>query len=121
LLAGLLAGIIINPINKHKPETTFLGIIISLVSILVMVWLMNFKKKVGKQLNSEPIIADSYCTEVCVYMSVVLLLASPIYELTGFTYADIIGTACLIFQFQKVKKLLIRPKERIVVVVMNAI
>jgi divalent metal cation (Fe/Co/Zn/Cd) transporter len=121
LLAGLLAGIIINLINKHKPETTFWGIIISLVSILVMVWLMNAKGKVGKQLNSEPIIADSYCTEVCAYMSVVLLLASPIYELTGFTYADIIGTACLIFQFQKVNKLLIRPKERIVVVVMNAI
>jgi divalent metal cation (Fe/Co/Zn/Cd) transporter len=97
LSAGLLAGIIINLINKHKPETTFWGIIISLVSILVMVWLMNAKKKVGKQLKSEPIIADSNCTKVCVYMSVVLFLSSLIYELTGFAYADVIGTAGLIY------------------------
>src|ERR1035437_7770133 len=67
LSAGLLAGIIVNLVNHHKPETTLWGIIISLVSIAVMVWLMNAKKKVGKQLNSEPIIADSNCTRICVY------------------------------------------------------
>jgi len=97
LSVGLLAGIIVNLINHHKPETTLWGIIISLVSIAVMVWLMNAKKKVGKQLNSEPIIADSNCTKVCVYMSLVLLASSLIYELTGFAYVDVIGAAGLIY------------------------
>lgn len=97
LSAGLLAGIIVNLINHHKPETTLWGIVISLISILVMVWLMRAKKKVGKQLNSEPIIADSNCTRICVYMSLVLLGASLIYEFTGFAYADVIGTAGLIY------------------------
>ena len=94
---GLLTGIIFNLINHHKPETTFWGIVISLISIAVMVWLMNAKKKVGRQLNSEPIISDSNCTKVCVYMSVVLLVSSLIYEFTGFAYADVIGTAGLIY------------------------
>lgn len=97
LSAGLLAGIILNIVTDHKPETTFWGIAISLVSILVMVWLMNAKKGVGKKLNSQPIISDSNCTKVCVYMSVVLLAASVIYELTGFQYADAIGAAGLIY------------------------
>ncbi len=97
LSAGLLLGIIFNLIHHHKPETTLWGVIISIASIAVMVWLMNAKKRVGKQLNSEPIIADSNCTKVCVYMSLVLLAASLIYELTGFAYADIIGTAGLIY------------------------
>jgi divalent metal cation (Fe/Co/Zn/Cd) transporter len=97
LSAGLLAGIILNLINHHKPETTLWGVIISMVSIAVMVWLMNAKKKVGKQLNSEPIIADANCTKVCVYMSLVLLASSLIYELTGFAYADVIGAAGLIY------------------------
>jgi len=97
LSAGLLAGIVVNLVNHHKPETTLWGIIISLVSIVVMVWLMNAKKKVGKQLNSEPIIADSNCTRICVYMSLVLLASSLIYELTGFAYADVIGAAGLIY------------------------
>lgn len=97
LSAGLLTGIVINLINHHKPETTLVGVVISLISILVMVWLMQAKKKVGRQLNSEPIISDSNCTKVCVYMSVVLLVSSLIYEFTGFAYADVIGAAGLIY------------------------
>ena len=97
LSAGLLAGIIINLISRHKPETTVWGVVISLVSIAVMAWLMNAKKRIGKKLNSEPIIADANCTKVCVYMSLVLLVSSLVYELTGFTYADAIGAAGLIY------------------------
>ncbi len=97
LSAGLLAGIILNIIYKHKPETTIWGIVISLISIAVMIWLMNAKKSIGKKLHSEPIIADANCTRVCVYMSVVLLVSSLVYEFTGFAYADAIGAAGLIY------------------------
>jgi divalent metal cation (Fe/Co/Zn/Cd) transporter len=97
LSAGLLAGIVFNLIKHHKPETTFWGVIISLVSIVVMVWLMNAKKSIGKKLQSEPIIADANCTKICVYMSFVLLVSSLVYELTGFAYADVIGAAGLIY------------------------
>jgi divalent metal cation (Fe/Co/Zn/Cd) transporter len=58
---------------------------------------MNAKKNVGKILNSQPIISDSNCTKVCVYMSIVLLVSSAVYELTGFQYADAIGAAGLIY------------------------
>lgn len=97
LSAGLLAAVIMNILSGKKPETTIWGIVISLVSILVMIWLLNSKRKVGSQLNSEPIIADSNCTKICIYMSLVLLLSSLIYELTGFPYADAIGAAGLIY------------------------
>lgn len=97
LSAGLFTGIILNLINHHKPSTALWGIIISLASIVVMVWLMIAKRNTGKQLNSEPIIADSKCTMVCVYMSIVLLVSSLVYEITGFAYADIIGAAGLIY------------------------
>jgi len=97
LSIGLFVGIIINIINHHKPETTHWGIIISIISIMVMVWLMKAKKGVGIKLDSEPIISDSNCTKVCVYMSIVLLASSLIYELTGFAYADAIGAAGLIY------------------------
>src|SRR5664280_3894579 len=68
-------------------------------------------KRQGKKLNSEPIIADANCTKICVYMSFVLLASSLIYELTGFSYADVIGAAGLIYfsiseakeAFEKVK------------------
>ena len=97
LSAGLFAGIIINLINNHKPETTFWGVIISLVSIAVMLWLMYAKKSIGRKLHSEAIVADANCTRICVYMSLVLLVSSLVYELTGFAYADAIGAAGLIY------------------------
>ena len=97
LSVGLFVGIVFSLANNHKPETTLWGVIISLVSITVMVWLMNAKKLTGLALHSDPIIADANCTKICVYMSVVLLVSSLIYELTGFAYSDVIGAAGLIY------------------------
>lgn len=97
LSVGLILGIVFNIVNHNKPETTLWGIVISIISIAVMVWLMNAKKNVGMKLDSDAIIADANCTKVCVYMSVVLLVSSLIYELTGFVYADAIGAAGLAY------------------------
>ncbi len=112
LSAGLLAGIVFNIISHHKPETTLWGVIIALVSIAVMFWLMTAKKGIGKKLHSEPIIADANCTKICIYMSIVLLVSSLVYEFTGFAYADAIGAAGLIYlsvnegkeAFEKIKE-----------------
>ncbi|MDD4923141.1 MAG: cation transporter, partial [Bacteroidales bacterium] len=83
LSLSLLAGIVVNLLNHHKPETTLWGIVISVLSILVMIWLLLAKKRVGKELNSAPILADASCTKICIYMSLVLLASSLVYELTG--------------------------------------
>ena len=97
LSLGLLAAGIISILQHHKPVTTFWGIIIALISIVVMLWLAVSKFRTGKKLDSAPVIADANCTKVCIYMSVVLLAASLIYEVTGFAYADVIGAAGLIW------------------------
>ena len=76
----------------HKPITTFYGVVISVISIVVMWILVAWKRNVGNRLNSEPILADASCTMVCVYMSVILLVSSGIYELTNIPYIDSIGT-----------------------------
>jgi divalent metal cation (Fe/Co/Zn/Cd) transporter len=97
LAATLSAGTIMNIIKHHTPETTLWGIVISVVSIIVMTWLMISKKRTGKALNSEPVLADANCTRICIYMSVVLLISSLIYEFTGFAYADALGAAGLVY------------------------
>ncbi|MFZ4400834.1 MAG: cation transporter [Bacteroidales bacterium] len=92
LVIGLVATAFYNLWTGHKPETTFWGVIIAIISILVMLLLLYSKIKAGKKLNSAAIIADAGCTKVCIYMSIVLLISSLIYELTGFAYIDTIGT-----------------------------
>jgi divalent metal cation (Fe/Co/Zn/Cd) transporter len=97
LAVALAAGTVLNIVTHHTPETTIWGIVISLVSIVVMTWLMISKKRTGRALNSDPVLADANCTKVCIYMSVVLLVSSLVYEFTGFAYADALGAAGLIY------------------------
>jgi len=97
LAAGLAATALYNIFTAHKPTTTLPGLIISVVSIAMMWLLVTGKRKVGRALNSQPILSDANCTMVCIYMSVVLLASSLIYELTGFGFIDSIGALGLIY------------------------
>jgi divalent metal cation (Fe/Co/Zn/Cd) transporter len=97
LVFGLVVTSIYNLFMKHAPETTLWGVIISLISIAVMWILVYWKRKLGRQLNSAAILADAECTQVCIYMSLVLLVSSGVYELTKFAYMDIIGTLGLAY------------------------
>jgi divalent metal cation (Fe/Co/Zn/Cd) transporter len=91
LVIGLVSTSMYNLSTGHRPETTFWGVIISIVSIVSMSFLIYGKTKVGKQLNSQAILADAECTRVCIYMSIILLASSGVYELTKFPYVDAIG------------------------------
>ena len=97
LAIGLAATAIYNLFTAHKPETTLPGLIISIISITVMWALVMGKRKVGRTVNSSPILADANCTMVCIYMSLVLLASSLIYQLTGFGFIDSIGALGLIY------------------------
>ena len=97
LAAGLFITAIYNLFTGHKPATTLSGTLISLISIASMWALVTGKRKVGHALNSAPILADANCTMVCIYMSVVLLAASLIYQFTGFGFVDTIGALGLIY------------------------
>ena len=91
LTAGLVLTALLNLMNKAKPETAVSGLIISLISLSVMVFLYRAKLRVGRRLNSDPIIADANCTKTCIYMSLVLLGSSLIYTFTGLAFIDTLG------------------------------
>jgi divalent metal cation (Fe/Co/Zn/Cd) transporter len=91
LTAGLVLGALINIAAARAPESTRWGIVISLISLSVMTGLVAAKRRVGRALNSAPILADANCTLVCIYMSVVLLASSALFELTGFGLLDSLG------------------------------
>lgn len=91
LTAGLVLMAGLNLMQQHKPETTLWGVVVSLVSMSFMWLLIHHKTKVGKALNSPAILADAACSRACVYLSVVLLIASAGYELTGIGSLDAIG------------------------------
>jgi divalent metal cation (Fe/Co/Zn/Cd) transporter len=97
LATGLALSAVLNIVWGRTPVTTFWGVVISSVSIGIMAALIYGKLRAGKALNSAPLIADARCSQVCIYMSIVLLLSSLIYETTGFGYADSLGTLGLVW------------------------
>lgn len=92
LVIALVSTGIYNLVTAHKPITTFWGVIISSISIIIMWGTIIWKSKIGKALNSDAILADTECARVCIYMSVILLISSGFYELFSWPYIDSIGT-----------------------------
>jgi divalent metal cation (Fe/Co/Zn/Cd) transporter len=97
LVIGLIGTSLYNLWTGHKPETTLWGVIISLASLAVMWVLVFWKRKIGRQLNSAAILADAECTKVCIYMSLILLVSSGVYEVTRFAFMDTLGTLGLTY------------------------
>lgn len=112
LVLALVVTSMYNILTAHKPLTTYWGVVISVISILIMWILVLWKRKVGNRLDSAPILADANCTMVCVYMSLILLFSSGIYELFGIPYIDSIGTLGLsYFAFKEGKECFEKAKS----------
>lgn len=112
LTAGLIITSVYNIIINHKPETTFWGIVISVISILTMGLLISYKLKVGRALNSRALIADANCTKTCLYLSIILLAASTGYAVTGIGGIDSIGALFIsYFSFKEGKEAFEKTKS----------
>ena len=103
LLSALLVyQIVVNELAGHKPESAWAGVIISVLSIIFMYFLIRAKRKVGEALDSKPILADVNCGKVCIYMSVVLLVSTLLYGITGIGHIDSLGALVLVwFSFKE--------------------
>ncbi|MFA6054825.1 MAG: cation transporter [Thermodesulfovibrionales bacterium] len=91
LSAGLIIIALINVYKGYKPETTFWGIIVSIISILSMWALIHYKVKIGTQFKSQALLSDANCSKICMWLSVILLISSAGYELTGLGLLDSLG------------------------------
>lgn len=91
LTAGLLVSSGLSLYERHRPDSTLWGLIVSLVSIASMWFLIHYKTKVGTSLGSKAILADAACSKVCLQLSVILLAASVGFALTGIGGFDSLG------------------------------
>jgi divalent metal cation (Fe/Co/Zn/Cd) transporter len=83
-------------VGREEPLTSPVGIILAALSLLVMTGLAAFKQRVGKQIGSRALVADSKETWVCSYLSLSLLLGTGAYALFGWWWADPIGALAML-------------------------
>ena len=102
LAIGMVLMSVMNIYKGNRPETTFWGIMVSLVSICSMWVLINYKVKIGRELNSQALMADANSTMVCMYLSVILLVSSFAFEITGIGLTDSLGAIGIaVFSFRE--------------------
>jgi len=81
---------------KHAPEHSLPGIILACVSLLVMPILSREKRRVGRDLNSVAMLADSRQTDFCAYLSAILVVGLVLNALFNFWWADPIAALSMV-------------------------
>lgn len=69
-------------------STSYAGIAIAALSLVVMPILARAKRRVASSLNSRAMLADSRQTDICAYLSAILLGGLILNALFGFWWAD---------------------------------
>jgi divalent metal cation (Fe/Co/Zn/Cd) transporter len=73
---------------KRAPEHSVPGIVLSCASLVVMPLLSRAKRNVGYRLGSAAMQADAKQSELCAYLSAILLSGLVLNALFGFWWAD---------------------------------
>lgn len=83
-------------VNRQAPDTSMVGLILSLLSLLVMPILAWTKQRTGKEMGSRAIQADARETWICSWLSLALLVGVGLYILKGWWWADPAGALAMV-------------------------
>lgn len=72
----------------ESPEASYIGVGLAVLSLIVMPVLAKAKRKVAAKINSRALAADSRQTDICAYLSAVLLVGLGLNALFGWGWAD---------------------------------
>ena len=75
-------------VKRRAPEHSIPGIVLASVSLIVMPLLSHAKKKVGNELGSQAMKADAKQTDLCVYLSGILIAGLVLNAALGWWWAD---------------------------------
>ena len=73
---------------RESPDESYIGIALAALSLIVMPILARAKRRVAAELNSRALKADSRQTDICAYLSAILLAGLGLNALFGWWWAD---------------------------------
>lgn len=83
-------------INREPPTATYLGIGIAALSLVVMPLLARAKRRVAKEIHSHALEADARQTDICTYLSGILLGGLLLNAILGWWWADPVAALVMI-------------------------
>ena len=89
LLAAYVAGdSVVSLVRREAPERSLPGIALAIASLIAMPLLARAKRRVASALGSSALQADSRQTDICAYLSAILLLGLLLNAAFGWWWAD---------------------------------
>jgi len=83
-------------IQREPPHASIIGICLSIVSLVVMPLLARAKRRVAARLESRALVADSRQTDLCAYLSAILLVGLALNALLGWWWADSLAALIMV-------------------------
>lgn len=97
---ALAAGIGVESVRKlatgERPEESAIGLLLAVVSLIVMPLLARAKRQVGQRLGSRALEADATETDLCVWLSAILLAGLGLNSLFGWWWADPVAALAIV-------------------------
>ena len=83
-------------LRRQTPDESLIGIVLAAVSLIVMPLLVRAKRRVARGINSGALMADSKQTELCTYLSAILLGGLLLNALFGWWWADPVAALIMV-------------------------
>jgi divalent metal cation (Fe/Co/Zn/Cd) transporter len=81
---------------REHPRESIPGIVLAIASLIVMPLLVRAKRKVARGINSTALMADSKQTELCTYLSAILVGGLLLNALLGWWWADPVAALIMV-------------------------
>lgn len=82
--------------RREPPETSYVGLALAALSLVVMPWLAGAKRKIAAGLGSAAMHADSRQTDICAYLSAILLAGLGLNAALGWWWADPVAALAMV-------------------------
>ena len=83
-------------LKREAPDESYVGMVLAGLSLLVMPILARAKRKVAGELGSRALEADSRQTDLCAYLSAILLAGLGLNALFGWWWADPVAALAMV-------------------------
>lgn len=83
-------------IRREAPEESIVGIVLAAISVVVMPLLVRAKRRVARSIGSRALAADASQTQICTYLSAILLGGLVLNAAAGWWWADPIAALVMV-------------------------
>jgi divalent metal cation (Fe/Co/Zn/Cd) transporter len=83
-------------VRREPPEASYVGIALAALSLVVMPLLARAKRRVAAKINSRALEADSRQTDICAYLSAILLGGLVLNAFFGWWWADPVAALVMV-------------------------